>query len=57
MFYTGASRPSSDELAAPGSFEMKVFRDYVGLVSESFLVVNSELVTYHNASCSIIYDL
>ncbi|XP_024391640.1 uncharacterized protein [Physcomitrium patens] len=31
MFYTGASRPSSDELAAPGSFEMKVFRDYVGL--------------------------
>lgn len=56
MFYIGVLCLSFDEFVVFGFFEMKVFWDYVGLVSESFFVVNSEFVIYYNVSCSIIYD-
>lgn len=33
IFYTEGPAPSAGELAAPGPFEMKVLRDFVGFVS------------------------
>jgi hypothetical protein len=56
IFYTEGPAPSAEELAAPGPFEMKVLRDFVGFVSVShFLpfkqVATSELVAFHNVSC------
>lgn len=33
LFYTEGPASSAEELAAPGPFEMKVLRDFVGFVS------------------------
>ena len=51
IFYTEGLAPSADELAAPGPFEMKVLRDFVGFVSvlysqPSYQVATSEFLNF-----------
>jgi len=54
IFYTEGR--SADDLAAPGPFEMKVLRDFVGFVSiplipRSNQVVRSEIEPVHDVNC------
>lgn len=56
IFYTEGPAQSTEELAAPGPFEMKVLRDYVGFVSilhyrSSYQIDTSELVPFHSVNC------